>query len=170
VLCDEAWRVDGSMSNAASPTAPGAASPAVASFSSSSSSSGLAGSRDDGAFSGGPLPSSAPAAATAPSTGSSNGINAGAAGTAAAAAAASSVGYTGSNSFGLASGADADVLQLDALLLRVQLNLRSLLLDLGRGRDVNIISEKVGTEQDTRFEDRSRLPLGELIPGGGLRG
>jgi hypothetical protein len=59
------------------------------------------------------------------------------------------------------------VLQLDALLLRVQLNLRSLLLDLGRGRDVNIISEKVGTEQDTRFEDRSRLPLGELIPGGG---
>eukprot|EP00775_Hariotina_reticulata_P002624 gene2624-2925_t len=79
------------------------------------------------------------------------------------AAAASSGSYAGSNSFGLASGADADVLQLDALLLRVQLNLRSLLLQLGRGREVNIISEKVGTEQDTRFEDRSRLPLGVPI-------
>eukprot|EP00879_Flechtneria_rotunda_P008001 GHRR01008382.1.p1 GENE.GHRR01008382.1~~GHRR01008382.1.p1 ORF type:complete len:547 (+),score=202.87 GHRR01008382.1:457-2097(+) len=57
-------------------------------------------------------------------------------------------------------GADADVLQLDALLLRVQLNLRSLLYGVGREKEVNIISEKIGTEQDTRFEDKSRLPLG----------
>lgn len=59
------------------------------------------------------------------------------------------------------SGMDADVLQLDALLLRVQLNLRSILENIGREQEVNIITEKVGTEQDTRFEDKARLPLGE---------
>lgn len=58
-------------------------------------------------------------------------------------------------------GGDADVLQLDALLLRVQLNLRSMLQEMGRERGVNIITEKVGTEQETRFEDKARLPLGE---------
>jgi hypothetical protein len=66
---------------------------------------------------------------------------------------------------GGSAGADGDVLQLDALLLRVQLNLRSALQGLDREQEVNIITEKVGTEQDTRFEDRSRLPLGECGSG-----
>jgi hypothetical protein len=61
------------------------------------------------------------------------------------------------------SSVDGDVLQLDALLLRVQLNLRSAFQGLDREQEVNIITEKVGTEQDTRFEDRARLPLGERI-------
>jgi hypothetical protein len=58
-------------------------------------------------------------------------------------------------------GAGGDVLQLDALLLRVQLNLRSALQGIDREQEVNIITEKVGTEQDTRFEDKARLPLGK---------
>jgi hypothetical protein len=62
---------------------------------------------------------------------------------------------------GGSSSADGDVLQLDALLLRVQLNLRSVLQGIDREQEVNIITEKVGTEQDTRFEDKARLPLGE---------
>jgi hypothetical protein len=62
---------------------------------------------------------------------------------------------------GGSSSADGDVLQLDALLLRVQLNLRIVLQGMDREQEVNIITEKVGTEQDTRFEDKARLPLGE---------
>lgn len=76
------------------------------------------------------------------------------------------VGGAGSSSMyafgaGGSSGFDCDVLQLDALLLRVQLNLRSALQGIDREQEVNIITEKVGTEQDTRFEDKARLPLGE---------
>ncbi|WIA14491.1 hypothetical protein OEZ85_003013 [Tetradesmus obliquus] len=75
------------------------------------------------------------------------------------------VGGAGSSSMyafgaGGSSGFDCDVLQLDALLLRVQLNLRSALQGIDREQEVNIITEKVGTEQDTRFEDKARLPLG----------
>jgi len=79
---------------------------------------------------------------------------------AAAAAALPVPAYSGGSSAGF-GGADADVLQLDALLRARALNLRSWLQGFGgreRGSEHHL-SEKVGTEQVTRVEDRARLPL-----------
>eukprot|EP00891_Asterochloris_glomerata_P004631 jgi/Astpho2/4631/Aster-x0209 len=53
----------------------------------------------------------------------------------------------------------ADMLRFDSMLLMVQLNVRKLLEE-AEYPDINILTEKVAFDGLTRFEDRSRLPLG----------
>ena len=56
----------------------------------------------------------------------------------------------------------ADMLRLDAAILTVQLNIR-FLLEETRSSEINIIAEKLASEGETRFENRSKLPLGASI-------
>lgn len=55
-----------------------------------------------------------------------------------------------------------DMLRLDATVLTVQLNIRYLL-EQNRSSEINIIAEKLASEGETRFENRSKLPLGASI-------
>eukprot|EP00878_Enallax_costatus_P030293 GHUV01032968.1.p1 GENE.GHUV01032968.1~~GHUV01032968.1.p1 ORF type:complete len:433 (+),score=120.36 GHUV01032968.1:261-1559(+) len=145
VLCDNSWRHQ-SMMQSLHFSNPAAAAAAAADSHSAAYSSGSPGSSlgSEGVA----TTSNAQGLPGYPST---NGYGGGLGGAAAAA------GVYGAAATGFG---DADVLQLDALLLRVQLNLRSMLQEIGREKEVNIITEKVGTEQETRFEDKSKLPLG----------
>eukprot|EP00890_Picochlorum_soloecismus_P002958 jgi/Picsp_1/3663/NSC_06500-R1_probable secreted protein len=55
-----------------------------------------------------------------------------------------------------------DMLRLDATILTVQLNIRYLL-EQNRSSEINIIAEKLASEGETRFENRSKLPIGASI-------
>ncbi|KAK9800761.1 hypothetical protein WJX73_008207 [Symbiochloris irregularis] len=68
----------------------------------------------------------------------------------------------GDDSNGIDERSQHAMLRLDALVMRVQLNVRFLLEEAGQP-DINIITEKVAFEGVTRFEDRSRLPLGTMV-------
>jgi hypothetical protein len=68
----------------------------------------------------------------------------------------------GHNEHAAYSLSQEDMLRLDATILTVQLNIRYLL-EQNRSSEINIIAEKLASEGETRFENRSKLPLGASI-------
>jgi hypothetical protein len=59
-------------------------------------------------------------------------------------------------------GDDAWVHRIDAMLHMVQLNLRKMLWDTHTS-PLHMVVEKMSTEGGTRFEDGTRLPLGQTL-------